>query len=117
MKIHPNKNKKKIRPLSLFGVLCLMVVGCSTSMKNLGAWLNYRSALMDSQAGFDAEADTDFQRVFERNSSLPAVRASYGMMLIRRGDKRQGLALIQEEREMFPESKKYLQPLLEKYGQ
>ena len=98
--------------LFLAGVL---LSGCA-GMHNLGAWVNYRSALTNSREGFDAEADASFQRALEKNPALPAVRASYGMTLLKQGDKLRGLELIRQEMAMFPESKIYLQPVIEKYG-
>lgn len=102
--------------LFIVGMVALAMASCTTT-KPLYSWHNsedaayqYTKKLTDTEL---AEAMAQYKLVIEQQKGTratvpPGANAEYGYMLVKAGQKQEGIALLKAEMQLYPESKTFV---------
>lgn len=104
-------------------MLALLAVGCTPSQKTLYNWGNYQQEAHDyvknsTDAGLD-----DLLKVYgeminkqtgTRKTIPPGICADYGYLLVKKGKKAEGIAMMKKEVALYPESAAFMSRIIKK---
>jgi len=102
--------------------LALMLSSCATQEKPLYEWANYEKA---SYNYYKKQTPEDTQELLltyakmigqqgksQRKVVPPGIYAEYGFLLIQTGKKEEGLSMLKNEIEAYPESKAFIERII-----
>lgn len=111
---------KNYTPLWLLIIVIFGTVSCSSST-SLYSWYNYEDATYNYYKNPDEKKQEKMMNQYAkmlqnqkgtRKVVPPGLNAEYGFMLVKAGKKEEGLALLQKEIELYPESEKYISRII-----
>lgn len=104
-------------------MFALLVVSCTPSQKTLYNWGNYQQEAYDYvKNSTDASLD-DLLKTYEvmvnkqtgtRQTIPPGICADYGYLLIKKGKKAEGIAMMKREVALYPESAAFMSRIIKK---
>ena len=114
---------KKILYLSMVAILSL--TGC-TSKKLLYSWSDYYNTSYKSLKFGDEKSMENlistYQQIIKkqegtRNTVPPGIYADYGFILLQTGETNEGIAMLNKEISLYPESKVFIDRILKIFEQ
>lgn len=104
-------------------VFALFVVSCTSSQKTLYNWADYQQESYDYvKNSTDASLD-DLLKTYEvminkqtgtRQTVPPGICADYGYLLVKKGKKAEGIAMMKKEVALYPESAAFMSQIIKK---
>jgi hypothetical protein len=101
----------------------LLMVGCTPSQKTLYSWGNYQQGAYNYvKNSTDASLD-DLLKSYEeiiskqngtRKTIPPGICADYGYLLVKKGKKEEGIAMMKKEGALYPESAVFMSRIIKK---
>lgn len=98
---------------------------CTTTTPALYGWDNYVDASYKYYKKQTPEAKAELIKTYEdminrpkgsRRVVPPGICAEYGYFLLQNGKKDEGLAMLQKEKELYPESKTFMDRLINQFS-
>ena len=114
---------KKIVFISV--VVTLLFTGCA-SKKLLYTWSNYDNTSYKSLKYGDEKSTTNlinsYQQIIKKQEGArktvpPGIYADYGFLLLQTGENKEGLAMLNKEIALYPESKVFIERILKIFEQ
>jgi hypothetical protein len=105
------------------GFLCLLLTGCISAPKPLYTWGNYQERMyVYMKDATDKSLDellTTYQTLIDkqqgsRKTVPPGICADYGNLLYKQGKIQEGLALLNKEIALYPESSVFISQIIKK---
>lgn len=117
---------KRTTSLSLMAtcLLALTLTSCGSSAKSLYSWHGYDDVAYDyskSQSPESLEKLTNtYQKMIERQKGTrgivpPGIYAEYGYLLIKQGKVKDGIALMEQEIALYPESSVFINRIIKQF--
>ncbi len=117
---------KRIIPLALVSALALGISlsSCGSSAKSLYSWYGYDDIAYDyskSQSPESLEKLTKtYQKMIQKQDGTrgvvpPGVYAEYGYLLIKQGKTQEGIALMEQEIALYPESSVFISRIIKQF--
>ncbi|MDR0907536.1 MAG: DUF4810 domain-containing protein [Rikenellaceae bacterium] len=112
-----------MRKFLLLTIIALGAVSCATQTQ-LYNWAGYDNAVYAYTKTSDAKSTESLMAVYRklidnsggsRKVPPPGVCADYGFLLIQGGKTAEGKALLAKETTLYPESKKFIDRILERF--
>lgn len=109
-----------MKKILTFAFVAFMLSSCG-SQKTLYSWYNYNDVNYEYNKTPNEETLAKLIKQYEKISSKqkgerkivpPGFYAEYGYLLAKTGKKKQGLALLKKEIEVYPESKTYVSKII-----
>lgn len=104
-------------------MFALLLLGCAPSQKTLYNWENYQQEAHDYvKTSTDGSLD-DLLKVYEqilnkqtgiRKTIPPGICADYGYLLVKKGKKAEGIAMMKKEVALYPESAVFMSRIIKK---
>jgi hypothetical protein len=103
------------------GLLCLLLTACVSTPKPLYSWKNYQEKTYSYMKN---ETDKSLEELMETYQALidkqdgvrktvpPGICADYGYLLYKQGKKEEGLALLNKEVALYPESAVFISRII-----
>lgn len=99
-----------MKPTLLLGLLALLLGSCTSSQ--LYNWSGYDDAVYSYTKTSDEKSLAELIKVYEKiikhpgtsNRPAPGICADYGYLLLKKGEKEKGIALLKQEIAYYPES-------------
>lgn len=116
-----------MRQLLLKGALiagAMLALSACGMQRSLYSWHAYNGRLynyVDKRSPKSLEALVgEYEKIIERQSGLrkmppPGICAEYGYLLLQKGEKEKGLAMLELEIQHYPESKVFIQRIIEQH--
>jgi hypothetical protein len=112
-----------MKKLFALGLFCLLLAGCATTPKPLYTWGNYQER---TYAYIKNETDKNLDDLMNTYQTLidkqkgsrktipPGICADYGYLLCKQGKTAEGLALLNKEMALYPESTVFISRIIKK---
>lgn len=113
-----------MRKFILLFFLCVAFVSCTTT-SSLYGWDNYVDTSYKYYKKQTPKAKEALMKTYEaminhprgsRKTVPPGICAEYGYFLLQNGKKDQGLAMLQKEKELYPESAVFMDRLIKQFS-
>ncbi len=114
-----------MKKILLFGFSLFMLTSCMTST-SLYDWKNYETTSYLYYKKQTPEATEQLMKTYEaminkpngsRKTIAPGICAEYGYFLLQNGKKAEGVAMLKKERELYPESKVFMDRLINRFSE
>ncbi|GHV09560.1 lipoprotein [Bacteroidia bacterium] len=106
-----------MKKVLIFGCFCLLLTGCVTAPKPLYSWGDYQEKTYAyTKDATDKSLDdllNTYQKLIDtqtgtRKTVPPGLCADYGYLLYKQGKTQEGLALLEKEIALYPESSVFI---------
>jgi hypothetical protein len=106
-----------------FGLLCLLLTACVSAPKPLYTWENYQERTYTYIKNETDKSLEDLLKTYQviidkqkgtRKTVPPGVCADYGYLLYKQGKTQEGLALLNKEVILYPESSVFISRIIKK---
>ena len=104
-------------------VFALLLFGCAPSQKTLYSWGSYQQESHDYVKNSTDGSLDDLLKVYgemvnkqtgTRKTIPPGICADYGYLLIKKGKKAEGIAMMKKEVALYPESAPFMSRIIKK---
>lgn len=115
--------KKLLIKTFALGAILLLAQSCSTS-RPMYSWYGYDDAAYEYSRSHSPEQAEKLAQVYKkiiksqkgsRGQIPPGMCAEYGYLLIKQGKREEGLALLNKEIELYPESQVFISRIIKQF--
>lgn len=113
--------QKVIQALGL-GLSVLLLYSCGTSARTMYTWYGYDDVAYEYSRNRSQENTANLIKVYEqiinkqkgtRGQIPPGMCAEYGYLLVKQGKQKEGIALLEREMKLYPESQVFVGRIVE----
>lgn len=115
-----------MKKIGVLVCLVFLAASCTTTSKSLYTWNDYEQASYRYYKNQTPEDTEKLMKTYQaminkpkgsRKVAPPGIHAEYGYFLLQENKKEEGIAMLQKEKELYPQSAKFMDRLIKQFSE